>query len=842
MTSIFSSNLNAINGTSTFGGTLFGNSLSTGVYGSPSGLFGGNTYGSSGMYGSNFGYGGYGYFGNTFGSYFGNTGYGSLWGRTTTPTTDDDTVNRTTTLSGTTIATKSVEEEGTLDFATNDFTYTNGDAVASLQIVDLPDNGTLYLGNAAIGLNQIIPVGSFDDISYGPDLDFDQTDTFSVLLSTDGVTYDTTNSNVSVSVVGSNDAPGIDSLSRISVEEGTTASTVGAAIAGAFTDPDTGDTLNEVELELDASVSGSSLGVLTYTSDYGSTITLTHGMTATLSADEVASLSFIANEGVAAGNSSVNETAKIEFEVTDQSGEISANAATLNIQITDGNDAPTFKSGLGFTAIKVEENSIDDDFAAFPAEDEENPYELTYSITGVDAHLFNVDSSNGNLTFKNAPDREDYQGSVGDDKYAFTLFVADPEGETASTEVQIEVTNVVQNLSMTIGSSEVNVTTTSASNVVVEVDENENVALTATMSNSDTGNAVSFSIDGGDDEDLFTIDEDTGVLSFLDEPDAENPHDSDEDGVYDVTVVLTDEYDEDGVGPLSIGVEVTVNDVHDNEPQFEGVSLNSDITGTTVALTSSTEGSISVKVPEDTNATSLSPLRILDIVFNNGEVADALSTDNYALGDDLDLTFTLTSSAGTSNFSVAPASSGSPTAVISIKAGAEFDADDSSYRPFELTLTVTDEDDDLVSTTDISVSLDGVNEAPIFTMPNRVGVELGDEVNVGESIVGSMDDPEKVDLSFRITEAKLNGSTSIISTLANSIELVYYIDGVDHSVDVNDVLTYDEAETLSVITIDGALLSDTTLTIEFDADDNFYDTVANEQYIGAEQYVEIAVI
>lgn len=42
MTSIFSSNFNTINATSTFGGTLF-NNIGSGSYGSTSGLFSGNT-------------------------------------------------------------------------------------------------------------------------------------------------------------------------------------------------------------------------------------------------------------------------------------------------------------------------------------------------------------------------------------------------------------------------------------------------------------------------------------------------------------------------------------------------------------------------------------------------------------------------------------------------------------------------------------------------------------------------------------------------------------------------------------------------------------------------------
>ena len=480
MTSIFSSNLNATNGTSTFGGTLFGNSQSTGVYGSSSGLFGGNTYGSSGMYGSNFGYGGYGYFGNTFGSYFGNTGYGSLWGRTTTPTTDDDTVNRTTTLSGTTIATKQIAEsndsnESVLPFATSDFYYTNGDAVASLKISDLPDNGTLELDGVRVALNQAIPVDEFASLTYTPDDDFDQTDSFSVLLSTDGVTYDTSNSNIEISVLGENDAPTLNTLSTISVAEGETSTGVGAAIADAFSDVDTGDYLLEALIELKPGNDGE----LTYTSDYGgATVSIEQGNEDTLSSTELATLEFVAATGVV--DSSADKEVTLEVTVYDSEGVSSGPSEDMTVKVTDGNDAPTFKTtaGYSYSAVEALENQTSIELPSFPGTDEEDPYNLTYSIVGPDADLFNVDSGNGEITFKTAPDHEDYQGSAGSDKYALTLIVTDPDGATAQTEVLVKVEDVLAELQLKVAGTTAKSSSTTVS-AAVSVDEGETIALTA---------------------------------------------------------------------------------------------------------------------------------------------------------------------------------------------------------------------------------------------------------------------------------------------------------------------------------------------------------------------------
>lgn len=54
------------------------------------------------------------------------------------------------------------------------------------------------------------------------------------------------------------------------------------------------------------------------------------------------------------------------------------------------------------------------------------------------------------------------------------------------------------------------------------------------------GKRFAFSIDGGEDKDLFTINQKTGVLRFNDSPDFEAPQDADGDNVYEVDVAATD--------------------------------------------------------------------------------------------------------------------------------------------------------------------------------------------------------------------------------------------------------------------------------------------------------------
>jgi hypothetical protein len=75
------------------------------------------------------------------------------------------------------------------------------------------------------------------------------------------------------------------------------------------------------------------------------------------------------------------------------------------------------------------------------------------------------------------------------------------------------------------------------SDSTITVDEEDGVSVVTVTSDQEG----TFSIIGGDDAALFTIDEETGVLEFLVEPDYEDPQDADNDNDYEVIVqVLAD--------------------------------------------------------------------------------------------------------------------------------------------------------------------------------------------------------------------------------------------------------------------------------------------------------------
>jgi len=98
-----------------------------------------------------------------------------------------------------------------------------------------------------------------------------------------------------------------------------------------------------------------------------------------------------------------------------------------------------------------------------------------------------------------------------------------------------------------------------ASTATLNVAENQTAVTTVMASDSDVGDVVTYSISGGIDQAKFTIVSATGVLTFVNSPDFENPGDADTNNTYIVELRATD----DGAGNLfdTQAITVTVTDV-----------------------------------------------------------------------------------------------------------------------------------------------------------------------------------------------------------------------------------------------------------------------------------------
>lgn len=88
-----------------------------------------------------------------------------------------------------------------------------------------------------------------------------------------------------------------------------------------------------------------------------------------------------------------------------------------------------------------------------------------------------------------------------------------------------------------------------------EAPENQKAVTTVKADYIPIGGTVTYAIFGGSDASLFAIDEQTGVLTFKDAPDFETPGDSGGNGIYDVTVSVSD-----GTVTDTQAISVTVTD------------------------------------------------------------------------------------------------------------------------------------------------------------------------------------------------------------------------------------------------------------------------------------------
>ena len=227
-----------------------------------------------------------------------------------------------------------------------------------------------------------------------------------------------------------------------------------------------------------------------------------------------------------------------------------SDVVTVTVIVIDVDEAAeiSFSVAGGVTAngnaLAVVENH-DGALAAFSASDPENKAGLVYTwfLGGTDRGDFAVTSA-GVLSFVNVADYELPVDSGGNRVYDITVSARDSDNNTGTIAVTVTVHDVNEPPTITG-----DVTLSFPEHVVRPV-----ATYRATDPERDT---ITWSVSGPDGDD-FEI-SDTGVLTFVDVPDFENPTDADGDNVYEVTVVATDD---DGHID-SLAVTVTVTDVNE---------------------------------------------------------------------------------------------------------------------------------------------------------------------------------------------------------------------------------------------------------------------------------------
>ncbi len=416
---------------------------------------------------------------------------------------------------------------------------------------------------------------------------------------------------------------------------------------------------------------------------------------------------------------------------------------TLWIAVNDvdetggGNNSPFFTNITEGQMIEVVENTI-----AVIDVDAEDPDgdTLTYSFSdglgtpgsGVneDTGSFNLDPQTGELTFKQAPDFENPGDADGDNVYLVTLVVTDGNGGAQERNIAIKVVDANE------GTNNAPTFTNVEEGEIVTVPENTTLVGDADGTDPD-GDAVTYSIAGGADAALFTVDANTGVVSFINAPDFENPGDADGNNDYEITLRISD-------GSLSQdrNVIVRVTDRTDEggfnrAPYFTNVE----------------EGEI-VTVPENTTL-----------------VGDADGTDP----DGDAVTYSIVGGADGALFTV-----DTQTGVVSFINAPDFEnpGDADGDNNYEVRLRISDgtlsQDRNFVVRVTDQTNEGGFNQAPYFT-----NVEEGEIVTVPENttLVGDADgtDPDGDTVTYTIS----GGADAALFTVDPQTGVVSFINAPD---------------------------------------------------------------
>ncbi len=219
---------------------------------------------------------------------------------------------------------------------------------------------------------------------------------------------------------------------------------------------------------------------------------------------------------------------------------------------------PVFTSA---NVVNAEENQTT--VLTFTATDPESRL-LTYGITGGDDQAkFSINSFTGAMSFVVAPDFENPTDSNHDNIYEVQVAASDGA-------------NLVQQaMAVTVTDKNEAPTITSASSV--NVAENATAVLTVSGTDPEHG-ALTYSLAGGADDSLFSLNLTTGALAFLAAPNFESPQDADHNNVYDVRVSVSD-----GTNAVTQDIHVTATNV-DETPSITSANAASVLENATAVI------------------------------------------------------------------------------------------------------------------------------------------------------------------------------------------------------------------------------------------------------------------
>lgn len=223
--------------------------------------------------------------------------------------------------------------------------------------------------------------------------------------------------------------------------------------------------------------------------------------------------------------------------------------AMLNVTVIDVNDNDPIFSGAVFTASVEEDIPIGSVLLVLTATDKDSGSfgDVRYFLKTVNStqqfdDLFDVHPQSGNLSNIKSLDREQHE------EYRFTVIAEDSGHPPRSSEADVRIRPLNVNDNRPLFQQ-------GALRASVDEDATSGTTITTIQASDDDGDAVTYSLVGGDGKDDFHLDKNSGVLILVV---------SKLTGLqYDLLVFATD-----GLLTTTANLTIEVLDVNDNQPVF----------------------------------------------------------------------------------------------------------------------------------------------------------------------------------------------------------------------------------------------------------------------------------
>ncbi len=247
---------------------------------------------------------------------------------------------------------------------------------------------------------------------------------------------------------------------------------------------------------------------------------------------------------------------------------------------------------------------------------------ITYSLSGDDAALFSINTSNGQVRFLSSPDFEVPADLDHDNVYKISVTPNDGFTNGTTQDITISVLPVNDNTPVIASSNAANVFENTSTNVVV---------LDVNASDADLpAQTLTYSLSGTDAA-LFSINTGTGEIRFLAGPDFETPLDQNGDNLYQFLVTVSD-----GLGrSQNQNITLAVQPLNESVPVITSsptANINENTPASTVILD---VNATDADLPPQTLSYSLTGTdsALFSIGSSNGEIRFLSSPDFEAPAD-----------------------------------------------------------------------------------------------------------------------------------------------------------------------------------------------------------------